>query len=186
MTGVQTCALPISRTFHESDLLVAESIRRGLFDDLEPASLAALASVFVYEHRSPEPPHAPWYPSPLVRRRWQSIAALSYELEDIERASGLAVHRPPDPTFVAVAFAWAAGEGFAEVVAEEDLTGGDFVRTMKQLLDLLRQMALVAPQRATRHAAEQAADRLFRGVVAASSAVEISPQKVGNDDDPQG
>ena len=56
----------------------------------------------------------------------------------------------------------------------------------KQLLDLLRQMALVAPQRATRHAAEQAADRLFRGVVAASSAVEISPEKAVNDDDPQG
>jgi ATP-dependent RNA helicase HelY len=163
----------LARTFHESDLLVAESIRRGLFDDLEPASLAALASVFVYEHRSPEPPPAPWYPSPLVRRRWQSIAALSYELEDIERTSGLTVHRPPDPTFVAIAFAWAAGEGFAEVVADEDLTGGDFVRTMKQLLDLLRQMALVAPQRATRKAAEQAAEQLFRGVVAASSAVAV-------------
>jgi hypothetical protein len=45
---------------------------------------------------------------------------------------------------------------------------------MKQLLDLLRQMAIVAPQRSTGRAAEQAAERLFRGVVAASSAVDVS------------
>ncbi|HNJ97706.1 MAG TPA: hypothetical protein PLV13_06255, partial [Ilumatobacteraceae bacterium] len=162
--------------FHESDLLVVECVRTGLLDGLEPASLAALASVFVYEHRSPDDPPAPWYPSPLVRRRWQSIAEISYRLQDAEEAAGLGVHRPPDPTFIAVAYAWAAGEGFAEVVAEEELTGGDFVRTMKQLIDLLRQFAIVAPSRDTRRAASDAADRLFRGVVAASSTVEPEPE----------
>ena len=94
--------------------------------------------------------------------------------EEIEEEAGLSVHRPPDPTFIAVAFAWAAGEGFAEVVEAEELSGGDFVRTMKQLIDVLRQLALVAPVRETRRSAEQAADQLFRGVVAASSAVEVS------------
>jgi ATP-dependent RNA helicase HelY len=90
------------------------------------------------------------------------------------------VHRAPDPTFAAVAFAWAAGEGFADVVSEEEMSGGDFVRTMKQLIDLVRQLALVAPEAATRRVAEQAADALFRGVVAASSTVEVAG------DDPQG
>jgi ATP-dependent RNA helicase HelY len=83
------------------------------------------------------------------------------------------VHRRPDPTFLAIAYAWAAGEGFAEVVEEEELTGGDFVRTVKQLIDLLRQLAIIAPVDATRRCADQAAEALFRGVVAASSAVEI-------------
>ena len=83
-----------------------------------------------------------------------------------------ACSRPPDPTFAAIAFAWAAGEGFAEVVEDEELSGGDFVRTIKQLIDVLRQLALVAPRVATRRCAAQAADQLFRGVVAASSAVE--------------
>ena len=158
--------------FHESDLLVVECLRRGLLDGLDAASMAGLASVFVYEHRSPEDPPTPWYPSDMVRRRWQSIAEISYDLQDEEEAAGLSVHRPPDPTFVALAYAWAAGEGFAEVVGEEDLSGGDFVRTTKQLIDLLRQFAIVAPLRATRQAASEAADRLFRGVVAASSQVE--------------
>jgi len=166
----------LARTFHECDLLIVECLRRGLFDDLEPATLAGLVSVFVYEHRTAEPPPAPWFPSPAVKQRWQRILAISHELQDVEEQAGLSVHREPDPTFVAIAFAWAAGEGFAEVVESEELSGGDFVRTTKQLIDLLRQLALVAPKRATRAAAEQASAQLFRGVVAASSAVEADEE----------
>ena len=135
----------LARTFHECDLLIVECLRQGIFDGLEPAALAGLVSVFVYEHRSPEPPPAPWFPSPAAKRRWQRIAAVSAELQAIEDEAGLGMHRAPDPTFIAVAYAWAAGEGFAEVVEAEELSGGDFVRTMKQLIDLLRQLALVAP-----------------------------------------
>ncbi len=163
----------LARTFHECDLLIVECVRQGLLDGLDAPTLAGLMSVFVYEHRSPEAPPAPWYPSPMARRRWQSIARISYELQDVEEQAGLNVHRPPDPTFVAVAYAWAAGEGFADVVAAEELSGGDFVRTMKQLIDLVRQLGMMAPSRETRRVAEQAADALFRGVVAASSAVEV-------------
>ena len=59
------------------------------------------------------------------------------------------MHRPPDPTFVAVAYAWAAGEGFAEVVEEEELSGGDFVRNVKQLIDLLGPAGRRAPMQPT-------------------------------------
>jgi ATP-dependent RNA helicase HelY len=165
----------LARTFHECDLLIVECLRHGLLDDLEPAVLAGMVSVFVYEHRSSEAPPAPWFPSPVARRRWQRIAAVSDELRRIEAQAGLAEHRAPDPTFIAIAYAWAAGEGFAEVVEAEELSGGDFVRTTKQLIDVLRQLAIVAPQRATRRAAETAASQLFRGVVASSSAVELDP-----------
>jgi ATP-dependent RNA helicase HelY len=156
----------LARTFHECDLLVAECARQGVFDGLAPSALAALASVFVYEHRSPEPPPPPWFPSADVRRRWLRIEAISDQLAADERALELAEHRPPDPTFLAVAFAWAAGEGFAEVVAEEELSGGDFVRTTKQLIDLLDQLAVVAAADATRAAARTASQLVFRGVVA--------------------
>ncbi len=162
----------LSRLFHECDLLVAECLRRGLLDGLPPSHLAALVSVFVYEHRSSEAPPPPWFPSAEVRERWQQILALSTAIGDAESLTRLPEHRHPDPTFVAVAFAWAAGEGFAEVVEAEDLSGGDFVRTTKSLIDLLRQLATVAPLGATRRAASQASERLLRGVVAASSSVE--------------
>jgi ATP-dependent RNA helicase HelY len=51
------------------------------------------------------------------------------------------------------------------------MTGGDFVRNIKQLIDLLRQVGDVAAQPKTASAARSAADALYRGVVAASSTV---------------
>ena len=159
----------LARTFHESDLLVTEIVRAGLLDGLGPPDIAALASTVVYEHRSPEAPPAPWFSSKDIRRRWRRIEAISEDLAAQERAAGIAEHRAPDPTFGAVAFAWVAGEGFADVVGDEELTGGDFVRNIRQLIDLLRQLALVAPESATRRAAGKAAEAAFRGVVADSA-----------------
>jgi ATP-dependent RNA helicase HelY len=166
----------LARLFHECDLLVAETLHRGLLDDLDAPALAALVSVFVYEHRSSEPPPAPWFPSAEVRRRWQAIDKLGRQLNVAEDLAGLPLTRPPDATFGAVAFAWAAGEGFAEVVEAEELSGGDFVRTVKQLIDLLRQLAQLAPEPGTARTCEQAADLLFRGVIAASTAVESATE----------
>jgi ATP-dependent RNA helicase HelY len=53
------------------------------------------------------------------------------------------------------------------------MSGGDFVRNVKQVIDLLRQVAMVAPEEATRTTARAAAERLLRDVVAASSVVTI-------------
>jgi ATP-dependent RNA helicase HelY len=151
--------------FHETDLLVAEMLRGGVLDGLGAADLAAIVSCVVYEHRSPEPPAAPWFSSREVQGRWRQLEALSADLRARERSVGLGEHRPPDPTFAAVAHAWVAGEGFAEIVDEEELTGGDFVRTMKQLIDLLRQVATVAGDSGVRRAAASAVDGARRGVV---------------------
>ena len=161
----------LARVFHESDLLVSETVRAGVLDELGPADLAALVSTIVYEHRSPEAPAPAWFSSGDVRGRWRRIEAISDDLAAIERSRGLPEHRRPDATFAALAHAWVAGEGFADVVGDDgEISGGDFVRTMKQLVDLLRQLALVAPDPATRDAAEAAARLAFRGVVADSAA----------------
>ena len=156
--------------FHETDLLVAEMLRGGVLEGLGAADVAAIVSCVVYEHRSPEAPTAPWFSSKEVRGRWQRLEALSADLRARERSVGLGEHRPPDPTFAAIAHAWVAGEGFAEIVDEEELTGGDFVRTMKQLIDLLRQVATVAPDSGVRRAAAEAVDGARRGVVLDGSA----------------
>jgi ATP-dependent RNA helicase HelY len=160
----------LARTFHESDLLVTEVVRSGVLDGIGPSDLAALVSMLVYEHRSSDTPPAPWYSSDDIRSRARRLLAVSEDLRANERAVGLAEHRAPDPTFAAIAHAWVAGEGFAEVVGGDELTGGDFVRTVKQLIDLLRQLALIAPNPETRRAAAAAAEQAFRGVVADSSA----------------
>ena len=159
------------RLYHESDLLVAEAVCAGHLDDLDPPSLAAVASTLTYEHRSKEAPPAPWYPSKQVRASAIAIEQIARQLQGDEARAGLPATRLPDPTFLAIAQAWAAGEDLDVVLDDEDLSGGDFVRNMKQLIDLLRQIADVAPRPATRHAAGAAADGLLRGIVSAASAV---------------
>jgi superfamily II RNA helicase len=171
------------RIYHESDLLVVEALRSGLLDAVDPPSVAALASAFTYESRGPGPAArarggrdarreqaaGQWFPSAKVRQRWRDLESLAADLNRIEEDAGLPLTRTPDPGFVVAAHAWASGRDLAEVIEDEDFSGGDFVRNVKQLIDLLRQIGDVAPDDVTAKAARQAADRLFRGVVVASS-----------------
>src|SRR5207249_9840646 len=159
--------------YHECDLLVAECLRGGLFDGLDPPSVAALASTFSYEQRGRGAAPAARFPTPELRKRWSDVERLARELELAEDDAGLPLTRAPDPGFASAAHAWAAGEELAEIIGEEEISGGDFVRNMKQLIDLLRQLGEVAGDPQTASVAREAADRLFRGVVAASAAVDV-------------
>jgi ATP-dependent RNA helicase HelY len=163
------------RIFHESDLLVAEAVESGLLDGLEPAPLAGLVSCFTYEHRSSNPPPTPWFPNANIEHRFTQVAQLAADLNADEEASNLPLTRPPDPGFLALAHAWVAGQPLDEILADEELSGGDFVRNAKLLIDLLRQVADATDRPATARAARQAADQMFRGVVAASSVVAVEP-----------
>jgi len=162
----------LSRVFHESDLLVAETIATKLLDGLDPTSLAALCSTFVYEHRSPEPAPEPNFPSTQLRSRFRQIVQLSARLQREESAAGLTPHRAPDAGYVEAVVKWAGGAELAELL-DEDTTPGDFVRTMKQLIDLLRQVAQHAPDELTRSVADTAVDRVLRGVVLSASTMPI-------------
>ncbi|MDQ6927709.1 MAG: DEAD/DEAH box helicase [Actinomycetota bacterium] len=166
------------RIYHECDLVVAEALRLGLFDELDPPSIAALASAFTYEARGPASraregveETEPWFPSSKVKRSWQQIERTIVELNRAEADAGLPMTRGPDAGFFSAAYGWAAGQELADVIAEEEFSGGDFVRNIKQLIDLVRQIGEVSHEPATAKAAQEAADCLFRGVVVASSVV---------------
>jgi ATP-dependent RNA helicase HelY len=166
--------------YHEADLLVVECLEQGLLGGLRPSELAALVSVFTFEARGPGAV-APAFPTQPMRERWGRIDRLASELNDAEDAAGLPMTRRPDPGFAALAFAWAAGDELAAIIADEEISGGDFVRNVKQLIDLLRQLAEIAPAEEIRRAARTASDRLFRGVVAASSIISAGEDEAEDD-----
>jgi ATP-dependent RNA helicase HelY len=163
----------LTRLYSETDLLLAESLREGLLDGLDGPSMAAVCSVFSYETRGPDQGagHRVRFPNRTVRDRVAEIDRIWRDLNVVEDEAGLPETRQPDAGFSAVAHAWAAGKDLEDVLLDEDMTGGDFVRNVKQLIDLLRQVGDVAPRPETASAARSAADGLFRGVVAASSTV---------------
>jgi superfamily II RNA helicase len=172
--------------YHEADLLIGETLRAGLLNGLEPAALAAVASAFCFEARreregSLQPPPG------IVAATIESIAEIAEDLGESERALALPVTRGVDGGFALLARDWARGRDLRRVLepgssgpngrrgrpTRQVMTGGDFVRNMKQVIDLLRQLAEVAPDPSVRSAAAAAATRLKRGIVAASSAVTV-------------
>jgi ATP-dependent RNA helicase HelY len=171
----------LARIYHEADLLLTACIGEGLLDGLDPPSLAGLVSCFTYETRGPGEPPVPWFPTGEVRSRFARAVALHADLVEAEEAAGLPLTRGPDAGFVALAHAWAAGERLHAILLDEELSGGDFVRNVKQLIDLLRQVGDVAPVVATAAAAREAADSLFRGVVSASSALGVDDGDVAQE-----
>jgi ATP-dependent RNA helicase HelY len=86
-------------------------------------------------------------------------------LTKAERKLHLPETRPPHAGFSSLAFAWAHGEDLDSLLGEDDLAAGDFVRTCRQLLDLLRQLRDAEP--ALRRQVSDAIRMLDRGVVAA-------------------
>src|SRR5205823_4613268 len=149
----------LTRLYSETDLLLAESLREGLLDGLDPASMAAACSVFSYESRGPDQGATPRvrFPNRTVRDRLAEVDRIWRDLNVVEDEAGLPETRQPDPGFSPVAHAWAAGKDLEDVLLDEDMTGGDFVRNVKQLIDLLRQVGDVAPGPATASAARSAA-----------------------------
>ncbi|KRO57954.1 MAG: hypothetical protein ABR77_00875 [Acidimicrobiia bacterium BACL6 MAG-120322-bin79] len=161
----------LSHIFHESDLLIANCVSEGIFDGLSAPNMAALASVFVFQARGGEESIATHFPNNELKTRWRSAAKLSQKLASAETNHGLVVHRGPEAGFMGAALDWASGTPLVDVLQEDELTAGDFVRTIKQLIDLLRQLSIVLFEEADRNAASEAAELCFRGVVAASSSV---------------
>ena len=69
------------------------------------------------------------------------------------------------------------------MLEDEDVTAGDFVRVVRQLIDLLRQIGDIAPVPATAAAARQAAEALHHGVIAVSAALSIDDELEAGDDE---
>ena len=80
--------------------------------------------------------------------------------------------REPDIGFAWAAWRWAEGDDLDDVLMVTGLSAGDFVRWMKQLLDLCGQVADAAGDSPLRSTARQAAKSLKRGVIAYSVLAE--------------
>lgn len=86
--------------------------------------------------------------------------------------------RQPEPGLAGAVCSWARGASLGvvlEVATREigEIAPGDFVRTVKQLVDLVGQVAVVAPDPRTAAAAEEAIRLLRRDVVAAGGAPDL-------------
>ncbi len=164
----------LMRIYNEMDLLTAESLRAGLWDELDPSQLAAVLSTLVYESRRPDDAAAPRLPGGVVKQVLGEMVSTWSDLDALEREHHLDQLHEPDLGFAWAAWRWAEGDELDDILHATGLAAGDFVRWVKQLLDLADQVADAAGRErpALRTAAREASSRLRRGVVAYSSVSE--------------
>jgi ATP-dependent RNA helicase HelY len=166
----------LARIYSESDLLVAECLRKGTWKGLAPAELAAVLSAMVFETRGsdgPTPAHAIEMPTANVRRALVETRRLSAQLRADENRHRITPSREPDEGFVAAVYRWATTGDLAAALAASDAAGGgtplpagDFVRWCRQVLDLLDQVRNAGPEAGLRSTAKRAINDIRRGVVA--------------------
>jgi ATP-dependent RNA helicase HelY len=154
------------------DLVAAEALRAGLWDDLSPSELASVLSVLVFEARRADDASSPRIPGGRVKQVVAGMVSLWGQLDALEREHKLDFLREPDLGFAWAAYRWAEGDALDDVLRATDLAAGDFVRWVKQLLDLADQIADAAADTPLRKVAREASERLRRGVVAYSSLSE--------------
>lgn len=157
----------LMRIYGERDLLVAECLRRGLWNDLDAPALAALATCLVYEPRREGSDGDRGLPRGAFRAAFEATEAVWEELSALEVEHRLPESQPPSPGLALATQKWAQGAALDVVLRDAELAAGDFVRWMKQAVDLLDQLSIVADGPLGR-TARQAIDGIRRGIVAYS------------------
>ncbi|MGO4227518.1 DEAD/DEAH box helicase [Arthrobacter sp. YAF34] len=172
-TGVLTISADgqrLRRIYGEKDLLISQSLRMGAFNDLDAAEIAALASALVYQAKREDRGLRPKMPSVSLESAVDTVVHEWSALEDVEEANKLPLTAEPELGLVWPIFKWAKGRHLQDVLSGTDLAAGDFVRWVKQVIDLLDQLADIPnlDPRVARLCAE-AIKLVKRGVVAYSS-----------------
>ncbi|HEY2674715.1 MAG TPA: RNA helicase, partial [Rugosimonospora sp.] len=169
--GVTDAGRMLARVWTEADLLVAECLRRGVWEQLSPPELAAAVSVLLYEARRESDERASVPRGPVSDAVERAVDIWS-ELEADEASHGLELTREPDFGFVWPIYRWARGEPLSKVLSsvhtlDGDMPAGDFVRWARQVVDLLGQLAEAAGASSpVRRSAREAMILVNRGVLA--------------------
>jgi ATP-dependent RNA helicase HelY len=157
----------LARIYGERDLLVSESLRSGIWRDLDAPGLAAMAAALVYEGRRDDEHFEIKLPRGAFEVAFEKTEYLLEELEALAKQHRLPNGSPLQPALCLAIHRWATGAKLDAVLAQADLLPGDFIRWTKQIIDMLDQISQVAePELASK--AKQAVDKVKRGIVAYS------------------
>ncbi len=169
----------LRRLYNELDIVFAQAICEGIFNNLTPVELLSCLSALVYESRGPsggEPRRYPGGQDGAVFTTVSRMKELFVRMNALCAKAHLPSLRPLEFGAVDIMYDWAQGADLSEILRNTDSTGGDFVRQAKRLIDLLTQLsvageylnALDGVDRNIASRAHEAAELMNRGVVAYS------------------
>lgn len=159
----------LRRIFGERDLLVSYALATRAWERLGPEELAAIVSSVVYEPRGDDvgmaaPREFVTFP---LTEAWHETEALYQQINRQEVRAGREATAEPSPALVDIIYRWARGASLAKIMERTELSGGDFVRWVRQIIDMLDQIRRSTdPSDPVAKAAAKARNLLTHGVVA--------------------
>jgi len=133
----------LAKIYAEMDLVIAESFKAKIFEDVDVFEIPALLSIFLYESRKEAPLRIP---SPKFQDKVSEIAKIWLQIHEDELEAAIEQTKELDLGFAWAAFRWAKGSGLSSILNESELSIGDFIRAIKQIMDLLRQLSIAYPE----------------------------------------
>ena len=130
---------------HDNELLVAEGVAHGLFNDISAAEAACVCSAWIEESRSGDPALARSFlkKRPKLKRKLDQLMRVADTVHEAQRARHIRIPIAVHAGFMPAVFRWTSGEDDWSAIVEEAFGGheGDLIRAMRRLIDLLRQLA---------------------------------------------
>jgi superfamily II RNA helicase len=130
---------------HDNELLVAEAVARGGFSGTTVAEAAALCSCLSEESRSGEEAIAKIFLKkvPKLRQKLRVLEQAAQAVGTAQQSRRLFLPVSVHPGFMPAVFRWASGDDDWTSIVEESFGGheGDLIRTMRRLIDVLRQLS---------------------------------------------
>ena len=159
----------LRRIYGERDLLIAECLRRQVWSGLDAPQLAGMVAALVHEARHDD---LPVRRSDLPPENFAQVLGVTEShwerLDGLERSHRLAGSEPLAAQRSWALWQWARGAHLHQVIDDDDVAVGDFVRLCKQVIDVLDHIEQVESGPVGQNA-RTAKDRVFRGIVALSS-----------------
>lgn len=154
----------LTKIHSEQDLLFSEALNREVFSDLTPAEFASLISGLTFESRI-DHEFEYWLPTEKLNDRADELLAIYQEIVHLEDSNELNFTREPDFSFANSVYIWANGASLRKVLKVANMSAGDFVRSMKQNIDLLGQISSLEIDDLS-NSARTALKMINRGVIA--------------------
>ena len=157
------------KLYAENDLVIAECLRTGVWEQLNGPALAAAVSTLLYngrredENRTPRIPGGPHGVLGVALAQSMRVWA---RIDDLHTTHGLPELPSPQWGIVGPIHGWAQGRSLSTVLSGAEIAPGDMVRWCKQVIDALDQIAEATSSATIRTAAHQAIGAMRRGVVA--------------------
>lgn len=159
--------LTLTKVYAESDLFLAELLHSDVLKELPAPELVGLLSALIFEGRG-ERSRTPRLPRTLERVMPEVISLWS-KIASLEESCGVQATREPNFDLAWSAYRWASGNSLQSILRETDIVVGDFVRAIRQIIDLLGQLRNAKPE--MQSVIQDALKRIDRGVITYSAVV---------------